>query len=187
MLSALTSCGELLLSYGGHSMAAGFCFDAARLDEVYAALTQHADGSLTDDDLIPEVVADGVVTPREVTETVVSELEDMRPYGDGNPPPLFLGRGVTLLQVEPTRNTSHPRVTLRGEGTNPIYGMAFGLGEVLSEYRAGEEVEILFEPTYDTWQGRRRLRWYLRDVRRPELAENTNSRYAVTERADTGN
>ncbi|GMV35502.1 MAG: single-stranded-DNA-specific exonuclease RecJ [Fimbriimonadales bacterium] len=167
LFGALSELGDLFLTYGGHTMAAGFSFRAEHLEEVRRALAEHADRHLTDEDLIPEQVADAEVTPQEVTERFVEDVEDFRPFGLGNPEPLLLGRKVTLLKIEPTRNPLHPRVTLRGEGTNPIFGMAFGLGERLSEFGPGEEVEMLFEPTYDWWQGRRRLRWFVRAIRRP--------------------
>ena len=167
MFKALSELGDLFLTYGGHTMAAGFCFEAERLEDVRRALAEHAERHLTDEDLIPEQVAQAEVTPNEVTERFVESLEDFRPFGLGNPEPLLLGRKVTLLNIEPTRNPLHPRVTLRGEGTNPIFGMAFGLGERLKEFEPGEEVEMMFEPTYDSWQGRRRLRWFIRDIRRP--------------------
>jgi single-stranded-DNA-specific exonuclease len=167
LYEALSANRDLFLSCGGHRMAAGFSFEEDRLEDVRAALCAHADRVLTDEDLIPEVVADARVYPHEVTDHLVASLERFAPFGEGNPEPLFLGRRVTILSVEPTRNPAHPRVTLRGDGTNPIYGMAFGLGERLAGLPSGAEVDMMFQPTYDYWRGQKRLRWFVRDIREP--------------------
>ncbi len=181
MFEALDSHRDLFLSCGGHSHAAGFSFEADRLDEVRAALCAYADERLTDDDLIPESVADAEVYPHEITAKFVDELERFAPFGTANPEPLLLGRRVTILSVEPTRNPAHPRVTLRGDATDPITGMAFGLGELMAEFPNGSEVDMLFQPTYDTWKGQRNLRWFVRDVRAMADASPIEEEYATSD------
>lgn len=165
LFEALEAHMEKFISAGGHYHAAGFSFQADRFEEIEAALTEYAATKLTDEDLIPERVADAEVYPHEITDKFVSDLERFAPFGTGNPEPMLLGRRVTILSVEPTRNPLHPKVTLRGDATNPIYGMAFGLGERLADVAPGTEVDMLFEPAYDTWNNQKRLRWYVRDFR----------------------
>lgn len=169
LFEALSAHLDKFIGAGGHWHAAGFSFDEERFEEIEHALTMYAEGKLTDDDLVPECVADAEVYPHEVTERFVQELENFGPFGHGNPQPMLLGRRVTLLSVEPTRNPLHPKVTLRGDATNPIYGMAFGLGERLADFPAGCEVDMLFEPVYDRWNGAKRLRWHVRDLRPLEV------------------
>ncbi|HZH98738.1 MAG TPA: hypothetical protein VEX38_07180, partial [Fimbriimonadaceae bacterium] len=83
----------------------------------------------------------------------------LEPFGEANPEPLFCARGITFARIIPTKNPSHPRVTLRA-GTGPlIQGMAFSQGERLMEFEPGFTADILFQPKINEWQGARSMKW----------------------------
>ena len=87
----------LLMKGGGHSMAAGFSIDPARLEAFkafmharYQAAECHTDN--------PEKQVDAVLRASGVTIDLVNMLDKLAPFGSGNPEPLLMLKGVRLLK-----------------------------------------------------------------------------------------
>jgi single-stranded-DNA-specific exonuclease len=99
MAKALTQCSELLLRFGGHPAAAGFTArarDLPALQERLQALAREALGGLT---LAPHLRIDAQVSVKELLGETFDFVRSLAPFGQGNPPPLFLTRGVQVLNV----------------------------------------------------------------------------------------
>ena len=67
MKNALTYCEQDLMVYGGHSKAAGFTIDLAKLDDFISHMQTYANEHLTDEDLIPIYQVETVLTPQDIT------------------------------------------------------------------------------------------------------------------------
>ncbi len=91
---AMRACGHLLESYGGHAAAAGLEIRRDRLEEFRIAINAVADQVLQ-----PPAAAelDGLVTLAELEPRDVRCLDQLGPFGTGNPRPLFFTRGVRLV------------------------------------------------------------------------------------------
>lgn len=155
-----------LMHGGGHAMAAGCSFPLERLPEVRAALESYAGARLTPDDLVPAVLADMEVTWDEVTLAAAEGLHWLEPFGCANTEPVFLARAVSLSQVRPTRAPQHVRLVMRQNDGAAFLGIAFGIGEGLTEMGAGSVVDVLFKPEVNEFRGERELQWKVRDYRR---------------------
>lgn len=154
---------DLFLSGGGHAMAAGCSFHSERLDEVLDTLDGYAGSFLTPADFELTREADVLVQPGEITKEAVEALCAMEPFGCANPEPLFAARGVDLVQLAPTKNPLHMRMTLRQGTGYGVPAMGFNMGERFSEILPGTRLDILFQPVIDSWQGRETLKWHLKD------------------------
>jgi single-stranded-DNA-specific exonuclease len=154
-----------LMHGGGHAMAAGCSFPVERLDQVRDALDAYAANVLTPEDFMPSVSADMEVTWDEVTLAATEGLKDLEPFGCANPEPTFYAKGVSICQVRPTRNPAHARLVLRQSEGPPFQGVAFGIGESLSEMGPGTRIDLLFRPEINEFRGDRELQWKVRDVR----------------------
>ena len=154
-----------LVAGGGHAMAAGCSFPAERLEEVRTAFESYADERLTPEDLRPTISADMEVTWDEVTMRAAEGLNMLEPFGCGNPEPTFVASTVALSQIRPTRNPAHVRLVLRQNAGAPFSGIAFGIGEELSELGAGAEVDLLFKPDINDYKGLRELQWQVKGFR----------------------
>jgi single-stranded-DNA-specific exonuclease len=155
----------LFSSGGGHAMAAGCSFEYAKIDEIRAALDAYASERLTPEDFVPEVVADMEIDFSEINMAALDALSRLEPFGCENPDPIFVSRGVTLSQLIPTKSPQHVQVSLRqGEG-EAVKGIAFGIGERLSEFGAGAVADMLIQPKIDEWRGNRNLKVHVKDFR----------------------
>lgn len=99
--AAIQAQGELVVTCGGHPQAAGFairgeCVDAFRDGvNVYAARHAPAGDRDTPDD------PDAVVAWREVDLAMCEQLEQLAPFGCGNPRPVLKSEQVRVARVEP--------------------------------------------------------------------------------------
>jgi single-stranded-DNA-specific exonuclease len=151
-----------LMEGGGHDMAAGCSFLASQIDEVEAALNEYAQSVLTPDDFIVAHQADLEVQADGLTMDVLDQIAQMEPFGECNPEPLLVCRGLQLAGVNPTRNPAHVQLTFRGDSPTPIQGMGFGMGPRFAESRPGTKIDLLFQPKIEEYNGKR-IRWYVKD------------------------
>ncbi len=163
LANAIRAYPDLFLSGGGHAMAAGCSFELDRFQEVSDALHNYAGLHLTPEDFLPSQRVDMEVSSNEISMASVEALALLEPFGCENPEPVFVARNVSLAQVLPTKSPAHVRLVLRqGEGL-AVQGIAFGIGERVTESGAGSVVDLLFQPNVDEWRGNRTLKWQVKD------------------------
>jgi len=95
LAAALRACDDLLIRHGGHAMAAGVTIHPDKLDAFRARLNEIARRSLKPDDLQPPLRLDAEVGLKEISFSMLAELDRLKPMGQGNPPVQFFARGVT--------------------------------------------------------------------------------------------
>jgi single-stranded-DNA-specific exonuclease len=89
---------QLFTRYGGHRAAAGFSLDPARLPEARAALLADAAQQLDTSALLPTIDIDAELPLRDVDGELLRWLQRVGPHGEGNHAPVFLARGVRVLE-----------------------------------------------------------------------------------------
>jgi single-stranded-DNA-specific exonuclease len=82
---AISACGEHLLTYGGHAMAAGLKCEASKLDAFRDALHAYAMAHLDPALLAPTLRVDCDARLTDMNHAVVEQIESMSPFGRGNP------------------------------------------------------------------------------------------------------
>lgn len=83
MFHELMACKDLMERFGGHKMAAGMTLHRKDLPELEKRLNENC--VLTEEDFRPVVRIDAPMPIGYITETLLSEIEQMEPFGVGNP------------------------------------------------------------------------------------------------------
>lgn len=96
LLDALESCAGLFTRFGGHAHAAGFALPCYRLPELSESLDRYARTQLTPADFEQALAVDAELTLDQITAQFYSAVEELRPFGVGNPEPVFAARGVRV-------------------------------------------------------------------------------------------
>lgn len=153
--------GSMLERWGGHAAAAGLTVRAAdgdmvgtidRLREALGAAVL-ADGS----GKVADVQADAEIELGLVDERLADELAGMAPFGQENPAPLLVARG---LEVRSTRKVgsdgAHLKLEVRCPSTGAWRGaIAFGQGG--DDPGEGARIDVAFTPARSTWMGKTRV------------------------------
>ncbi len=85
--------------FGGHEKAGGFSLPQAQLPALAEALNQAYD-QVDRTAPAPEVIVDGELSLNNVTAKLYHDLDQLGPFGVGNPKPIFLFKSVKIEQVK---------------------------------------------------------------------------------------
>jgi len=158
---ALEHCGSLLTGFGGHSQAAGFTLPTTSLPRLRETLLELAAKSLTGVELKPRLDIDAEVSLSNISGGAFREMQSLAPFGQGNPVPVLLSRGVKVAECTVMGNgASHLRFKL-AEGSKSWQGVAFGFGECLGE--VSSQLDIVYNLEIDRWGGEGKLRLNILD------------------------
>lgn len=128
----LSQCAQLLLRYGGHSMAAGLSIKEENLNPFREMLNlKRVDPEL----LRHSVVIDAKLPVSDITVALIEELRMLEPCGRGNPKPLFAEKefrvlGMQILGTNRTVLSLH----LMDQSGVPVEGIYFGHAKSFLEY-----------------------------------------------------
>jgi len=96
--AALEECHNLLTTFGGHPLAAGFTVARQNLAQLEERITGLATEQLGHLDLRPEIVIDAELTLSILAGDTFSLIQKLSPFGRGNPQPTFLTRQVEVIE-----------------------------------------------------------------------------------------
>jgi single-stranded-DNA-specific exonuclease len=166
---AFQQCGEHLHGFGGHEFAAGLTLREDRVREFAEELERVAEEVLDAEDLCPVSKHDGEVLLEELDLECVAELAALAPFGAGNPQPSFVASGLRAQQVRVV-GEKHLRFTAR-QGGYSIPCIAFGMAERLGELQG--DLDILFQPNLNDWQGRTSVQLQVSDFRTAVMGDSS--------------
>jgi len=161
IILALTQCSRLLSRFGGHTQAAGFFLPTKNLPRLTQCLSQLAATQLDGLDLRPSLDIDAEVTLPDLGGDTFPMIQQLAPFGCGNPAPTFLSRQVEIVNCHAMGNNGeHLRLKLQQGGT--LWdGVGFGLGKRLAE--VSSPVDIVYNLQIDRWGGEEKLRLNILD------------------------
>jgi single-stranded-DNA-specific exonuclease len=161
IIAALTGCRRLLSHFGGHSQAAGFTLPTRNLPQLEHYLAQLAQEQLKGVDLRPQLDIDAQVSLPDLSGDTFNSIQQLSPFGRGNPAPTFLSRRAEIVDCRTMGNSAqHLRLKLRQGGT--VWdGVGFGLGCYLAEI--SPRLDIVYNLEIDRWQGKEKLRLNILD------------------------
>ena len=167
LVRALDGAGDLLDRFGGHAMAAGLSLPTAQVDALRARLSATLAAETTEDDLIPSLNVDLEFPIEDLSNETILSVKAMAPFGNGNPEPRFLSRGVNVLSHKKVgKDGAHLKLVVDGGDGRRLDAIAFRRGgEVLA---AGDRVDLVYVPELRTWRGVRSLQLRIEDLRRSD-------------------
>jgi single-stranded-DNA-specific exonuclease len=164
LAAALDRCSEILLKYGGHSMAAGLTLEAARLDDLAERLELAAAELLPREAALPTLPIEAFVALRDVDHRMLQDLERLVPFGAGNPEPTIAVAGVTARRCQLVGGGDHLKFAVEQEGRT-IEAIAFKLAD--KDVRAGDLIDVAFFPEINSWGGLSQIQLRVKDIRKP--------------------
>jgi single-stranded-DNA-specific exonuclease len=164
LYNALVACQEHLAGFGGHEHAAGIRIHREQVPAFQESLNRVASELLSAAECSPLLAIDAEVRLDEIDATLLEFIERLEPFGEGNPQPVLLARGVEVVG-EPTlvgREQQHLRLMLR-QGNVSLQGIGFAMGRRLAQTKEGA-LDIVFTPQRHVWNAREEQQLVLRDL-----------------------
>ena len=112
LIEPLAECEDLFVRWGGHPMAAGLAIRKRSISLYRDRINQIAARTLSPNP-IPYMRYDSKLALKNMTIDLVSDLEKLEPFGNGNPPPRFVVEDVNVARKKVTKDGQHLQVSLR--------------------------------------------------------------------------
>jgi single-stranded-DNA-specific exonuclease len=152
LVDALTRASADLVAFGGHAMAAGLTVRAEAIPRFRDAFVAAVGGLLRPQDLEPVVGVDAEISLADITPALAAELARLAPHGAGQPPPMFLTRGVRAVGTRLVGGGAHLRLVV-SDGNATADAIGFRLGEraeILAFTQA--RIDLAYTVEYDRWR-----------------------------------
>ena len=127
--SAIKSCRDLLMNFGGHTYAAGLTLRWDDVKEFRRRFQQYVEEHIRPEHTEATLDIDAVIDFRDITKKMHSELKKFGPFGPGNPKPIFCTKDVYDFGTSKVvgREQEHIKLELvDSKSNNVMNGIAFG-------------------------------------------------------------
>ncbi|MCK0070530.1 single-stranded-DNA-specific exonuclease RecJ [Kordiimonas laminariae] len=157
----------LLIKGGGHAMAAGLSIAKGQLEEFSEFLRDHLRKQVKLAKQNRSLKVDGVIALSGATPDLIDQIEQVGPFGAGNPGPRFVIPEVDLIKADRV-GQNHLRCIFKSRDGKSIKAMAFRMadepmGEML-QTGTGRRFHIAGKLKKDTWGGTPKAEIMLDDV-----------------------
>ena len=164
LFTSLSCLSELLESYGGHELAAGFTIHRDQIPEFRRQICALAEHYYSGDQPRTSLDADCAITPELLTVHNIDSLEVLEPCGNGCPKPLLVMEQLQIERITPVGGGRHMRLRLRSgrHGFNAIYFSATAESAAIVQ---GDMVDVAFWPQINDFKGERSVQMNVVDIR----------------------
>ena len=166
---AITQAKEagLLLSGGGHAMAGGLTVEASKIPELTKFLNKILKDEVIEARKNLSLKIDALIAPSAANQSLIKRIEDVGPYGAGNPQPLFAFSDLRIAYAQRVRG-GHVRCSFEDGLGGRINGICFradetGLDQILLDPNA-PRVHVAGRLKADSWKGRSKIDLQLVDL-----------------------
>ncbi len=155
----------LLLSGGGHAMAAGLSMDPARLDELRAHLEEQTSGTAFELAEARVLEIDGTLAPGAATAALLDIIERIGPFGSNAPEPLFAAPNVRAAGARRV-GENHMAFDMVGEDGARVRAIAFRVadGPEGQAIARGDAIHVAGRLRPDTWRGAGKVQIEVADI-----------------------
>ncbi|MFM8754099.1 MAG: single-stranded-DNA-specific exonuclease RecJ [Phenylobacterium sp.] len=163
----------LLLSGGGHAMAAGLSVRPERIPDLTSFFARELGETQARAAEADALELDALITPRAADRGLLDAFDRLAPFGPGNPEPMFAAADVRIERPLAMRG-GHVRVTLTDAAGGRLKAVAWRaedtpLGQALL---AGGVLHVAGRLRPDDWQGRASVELEIEDAADPRRADD---------------
>lgn len=163
IVEAIRSCSDILIDVGGHPMAAGFTVETKNLAALQERLEGLAEKELDEDKFTRSLKIDAEIPLDVVTPELFKQLQQLQPFGFGNPEPVFVTRNVKVTESRLV-GADGKHLKLRFSSMDAI---AFNMGNLYSQLQHQATVDLAYAIDMNTWNGSSRLQLKIKDIHFP--------------------
>jgi single-stranded-DNA-specific exonuclease len=170
IIECLKSASGLLAKFGGHKQAAGLTVKTENLEKFYEQILKYAD-SVPATTTEPALELDGQLFEPDLTLEVYEEIAKIEPFGMGNPKPKFLLENVQVLSHRLVgAEQKHLQMQI-GIGSRTLDCIGFSMAYLANQAVVGSQVDVAGELMADSWNGVKKLKLRLIDVKVKQAIE----------------
>jgi single-stranded-DNA-specific exonuclease len=168
--SFLSNFEDLFFDYGGHDCAGGFSMPEEHFDTFTHRVRTFAKGIEPVETVEERLSIDAELPPAYMKPELITVQESFEPYGEANPPLIFLARGMKILQADlmGRKEVVHLKLLLEG-GVHKWPAVYWNAAPRLGrDFQVGDCVDVAFRLGRNYYNNNETLQLTVLDLHRPE-------------------
>ncbi|MBP7142346.1 MAG: single-stranded-DNA-specific exonuclease RecJ [Opitutaceae bacterium] len=163
LVEVLATCSDVLSGWGGHPMAVGVSVHTRLVDDFRTRFAEAVEAHVGGRELEAFLALSAWLTLDQIREQLMEELEELHPFGQGNPEPVFGIRGIVLRHRPEVFKGQHFRFSLEDSRGRRLFGVAWKMAGRLPP--VGVPVDLAVELVWNHFNDRKLLQLELIDWR----------------------
>lgn len=156
----------LLLSGGGHAMAAGLSVERERIGELRRFINDYVHAHVSEADQTDAILIDAAISLRAASRALFNSFELLAPFGQGNPEPILAFTDVRIGYAQVMKG-GHIRCEITDESGTKLKGIIWRaegtpVGDAL--LRPAGRVHVLGRLKGDDYMGRNGIQLEIEDI-----------------------
>ena len=168
--SAIKSCRDLLVNFGGHTYAAGLTIRWSDIHAFRTRFQQYVDEHIHPEQIEPLLDIDAVIDFKDITKRLQSDLKKFSPFGPDNEKPLFCTIGVYDYGTSKVvgREQEHIKLELvDSKSSTVVNGIAFGQSAAARYIKSKRSFDIAYSIEENIFK-RNQVQLLIEDIRPSE-------------------
>lgn len=169
LYDAINACGDILLKYGGHELAAGVSVSDDMLDTFRQRINGYAASKRA---AVPSLNIDLRLNPAGMSVDMAFAIKTLEPFGMGNPTPIFGIFGVTLEKITAIGGGKHLKLLCRKNG-NAFQSVLFGVTPEQFCFVVGDTIDLAVTLDTNLYQGQHNLSVQIKAVKMSDVDQES--------------
>ncbi len=148
-----------LVDVGGHAAAAGFTIEEKQIEALTVKAQQTAKEKLQETDFERIIDVDVKLPLSYLSTSIVKKIEELYPFGVGNPQPVFMSDCVLLDAKLMGKKNEHLRLYLKDadKQTYPVEFVYFNGAEQFSTLSSNQKLSVIYSVEINRWGGNEKM------------------------------
>ncbi len=145
--SAIKSCRDLLVNFGGHTFACGLTIRWNDVDLFKQRIEEYVSRHIQPTQTVPTLNADATINFSDINRRMLHDLKRFAPFGPGNTKPVFITNEVYDFGTSKVvgRQQEHLKLELVDSNSPTVMnGIAFGLSSVARYIKSRRSFNVLY-------------------------------------------
>jgi len=138
LYDAMVECSDVLLKFGGHTLAGGITLSPEKIDEFRTKINNYAENK---EYTVPKLYLDCRINPSGMSIELADAIKLLEPFGHGNPAPLFGIFEANLVNITAIGGGKHLRL-LFTKGNNTFQALLFGVTPQQFCFKEGDLLDL---------------------------------------------
>ncbi len=172
LYEALFQSKELFQRFGGHEQAVGLSIPIDHVQELKERMNQYLSSAYSPKIFVPSIDYDKDLLLEDIHHSLIKDISQLRPFGMGNPSPVFRIPDACLLWPRKVGKTeTHLKVSIRSE-TRLMDGIGFKLAYLQGQITDKTHYDLIISPEINEWNGVQNLQCNIKSIRLVQTYEN---------------
>jgi len=155
---------EFFEKFGGHKQACGIIMKKSKFNKFKNEMVKIAYEKIKKIDTERKFSIDLELNFSDIDNKLLEELSLMKPFGVGNPKPIFLTRDCRISKIEYLKDDKHVKLKLKKDNTE-LNAIIFKVNDkIKNKLKCASNVTIIYQIEENVWKGLKNIQLVVLDL-----------------------